>query len=408
MPQAPGSSGASAAPLGLGIAGLGMAGAVMVRAAAGHPGIVLRGAADPHEAPRQAFARDFNAPVFADIRDLCADPGVEIVYIATPHQFHAEHAAIAAAAGKHIILEKPMALALADCDAIIAAAEGVGVWLIVGHTHAFDPAVREMWRIVASGELGALGMIAAWNYTNFLYRPRRPEELDTARGGGIMFNQVPHQIDTVRLIGGGLLRSVRAQVTVLDPARPTEGSAVAFLEFENGAAASLVYGGYDFFDSDELHFWIGERGVPKLPDQHGAARRALAARQVEETRLRVERFAYGAEAGPPPRHQPHFGLMIVTCARGEMRASADGLFIYDENGKREVALPQSATMPGRSEVLDDMIAAIRTGRPPRQDGRWAKANMEVTLALMQSARERREVMLKYQVGAGSGVLDARS
>ena len=78
MPQAPGSSGASAAPLGLGIAGLGMAGAVMVRAAAGHPGIVLRGAADPHEAPRQAFARDFNAPVFADIRDLCADPGVEI------------------------------------------------------------------------------------------------------------------------------------------------------------------------------------------------------------------------------------------------------------------------------------------------------------------------------------------
>jgi phthalate 4,5-cis-dihydrodiol dehydrogenase len=387
------------APVGLGIAGLGMAGAVMVRAAAAHPGIALRAAADPHEAPRAAFARDFNASAYDDIRALCADPAVDIVYIATPHQFHAEHTALAAQHGKHVILEKPMALTLADCDAIISAVGQHGVHLVVGHTHAFDPAVRAMARIVASGELGALGMIAAWNYTNFLYRPRRPEELDTARGGGIMFNQVPHQIDMVRLIGGGLVRSVRAQVTALDPARPTEGSAIAFLDFDNGAAASLVYGGYDFFDSDELHFWINERGADKPPGQHGAARRALAERQAEETRLRVEAFAYGANAGAPPPHQPHFGLMIVTCARGEMRAVADGLLIYDHAGKRELSLPPSASTPGRSEVLDDMIAAIRTGRPPVQGGRWAKANVEVMLALLQSARERREIALKHQVAA---------
>jgi phthalate 4,5-cis-dihydrodiol dehydrogenase len=387
------------AAVGLGIAGLGMAGAVMVRAAAAHPGIKLCAAADPHDAPRNAFARDFNARAYADIEALCDDPAVEVVYIATPHQFHAAHAALAAAAGKHIILEKPMALTLADCDAIIASAERAGVHLVVGHTHAFDPAVRAMARIVANGELGRLGMIAAWNYTNFLYRPRRPEELDTARGGGILFNQVPHQIDMVRTIGGGRLRSVRAQAARLDPARPTEGSAIAFLEFEDGAAASLVYGGYDFFDSDELHFWIGERGASKPPDQHGAARRALAGRSAEETRLRIERFAYGAEGAAPPDHQPHFGVMIVTCARGEMRASADGLFIYDADGKRELALPKSAAMPGRSEVLDDIIAAIRTGKPPLQGGRWGKANVEAMLAIQQSARERREVVLHHQVAA---------
>ena len=390
MAQAP-------APIGLGIAGLGMAGAVMVRAAAAHPGIVLRAAADPHPAPRTAFSRDFNANAYDDIAALCADSLVEVVYIATPHQFHAEHAALAARHGKHIILEKPMALTLYHCDAIIAVVERYGVHLVVGHTHAFDPAVRAMARLVASGELGALGMIAAWNYTNFLYRPRRPEELDTAQGGGIMFNQVPHQIDMVRLIAGGLVRSVRAQVTALDPARPTEGSAIAFLEFESGVAASLVYGGYDFFDSDELHFWINERGAAKTPHQHGAARRALVEREAEETRLRVENYAYGADDGKPPGHQPHFGLMIVTCARGEMRASADGLLIYDHNGKRQLPLP-SAAMPGRSEVLDDMIAAIRTGRPPVQNGHWAKANVEVMLALLQSARERSEIVLKFQVG----------
>jgi phthalate 4,5-cis-dihydrodiol dehydrogenase len=242
-------------------------------------------------------------------------------------------------------------------------------------------------------------MIAAFNYTNFLYRPRRPEELDTARGGGILFNQVPHQIDMVRLIGGGKLRSVRAQVTRLDPARPTEGGLVAFLEFDNGVAASLVYGGYDFFDSDELHFWISERGADKPHDQHGSARRALAARQAaEESRLRVEQYAYGAEAGAPPTHQPHFGLMIVTCAAGEMRASSDGLLVYDQNGKHEIALPKSAATPGRSEVLDDLIAAIRSGRAPVQNGSWAKANVEVSLAMLRSARQRCEIMLEHQVG----------
>jgi phthalate 4,5-cis-dihydrodiol dehydrogenase len=392
---------APGAPLGLAIAGLGMAGAVMVRAAMAHPGVKLVAAAEPNFETRNTFARDFKTPSYALLQELCDDSRVEAVYVATPHQFHAPHAIALANAGKHIILEKPMALTLADCDAIIEAVDRAGVRLIVGHTHAFDPAVREMARIVASGEFGRLGMIAALNYTNFLYRPRRPEELDTALGGGILFNQVPHQIDMVRLIGGGRLRSVRAQATRLDPARPTEGSAVAFLEFEDGAAASLVYGGYDFFDSDELHFWINERGATKTPDQHGAARRALAAQQAEEVRLRVERYAYGSDAGPPPEHQPHFGVMIVTCERGEMRASADGLLIYDANGKREVALPKSNAMAGRSEVLDDMVAAIRTGKPPLQGGRWGKANVEVMRAIQQSARERREIVLEHQIGTDS-------
>jgi phthalate 4,5-cis-dihydrodiol dehydrogenase len=388
-------------PIRLGIAGLGMAGAVMVRAAAVHPGVVISAAADPQIGPREAFARDFNAPAYGDVADLCADPAVEVVYVATPHQDHVEHAVLAASRGKHIILEKPMALTLAECDAIIAAVARYGVALIVGHTHAYDPAVKSIRRIVTSGELGPLGMIAGWNYTNFLYRPRRPEELDTARGGGIMFNQVPHQVDMVRLIGGGAVKSVRAHVSVLDPARPTEGSCIALLQFANGAAASLVYSGYDFFDSDELHFWINERGAHKIP-AHGSARRALATRQEPESQIRTDRFAYGAENPGTPGHQPHFGLMIVTCARGELRASADGLLVYDENGVRELALPRGPGAAGRDGVLDDMVAVLRHGRAPVHDARWGKATVEVALALLQSAREGREIELTQQVAVPPG------
>ena len=283
-----------------------------------------------------------------------------------------------------------MALTLADCDAIIAAVEKANVHLIVGHTHAFDPAVRCMFAMIASGVFGRLGMIQSFNYTNFLYRPRRPEELDTAQGGGILFNQVPHQIDIVRLLAGGLVRSVRAQTTVLDPARPTEGSCAALLQFENGAAASLVYSGYDYFDSDEWHFNISERGAPKKVD-HGAARRALLQDRRRNPR-REPKLSPTVQANRRlPPHQPHFGITIATCERGEMRASADGLILYDVRGS-DGAGPSSAAIvfPGGARCSTICALALRQGKPPNHDGRWGKATLEVALAIQQSAREGRE------------------
>ena len=392
---------ANSKPIGLGIAGLGMAGAVMVHAAAAHPDFVLAAGADPHPGPREAFARDHKTTrAYEDVRMLVRDQAVQVVYIATPHQFHAEHAALAAEHGKHIILEKPMALTLAECDAIIAAAERHKVHLIVGHTHAFDPAVRLMREIIVRGELGKLGLIHSFNYTNYLYRPRRPEELDTAKGGGILFNQVPHQIDTARLLAGGIVRSVRANTTILDPSRPTEASCAALLSFDHGASASLVYSGYDHFDSDEWHFGINERGAPKTL-AHGSARRSLA-QAADEERARTETFAYGATGGDLPPHQPHFGVTIVTCAGGDMRASADGVTVYGRDGIREIPLPRGAGMPGRREVLDDMRIAIRSGHPPIQGGRWGKATVEVALAILQSARTGQDVALEHQVGVLDG------
>jgi phthalate 4,5-cis-dihydrodiol dehydrogenase len=390
----------SARPIGLGVIGLGMAGAVMVHAAAAHPGYVLRAGADPHPGPRDAFGRDFNASAYADAAELCADEAVEVVYIATPHQFHAPHAILAAEHGKHVILEKPMALTLADCDAIIAAVERNKVQLVIGHTHAFDPANQAMRRIIASGELGRLGMIASFNYTNFLYRPRRPEELDTTKGGGILFNQLPHQIDTVRYLAGGLARSVRAQVNVLDPKRPTEAGCMALIQFDDGVAASLIYSGYDQFDSDEWHFGIAESGAPKTID-HGAARRALAGIE-SEAGLRTERLAYGAAKAVLPAHQPHFGVTIVTCAEGDMRASANGVYVYGRDGQRELALPKLPGMSGRREVLDEMTEAIRGDTSPLHDGRWGKATLELALAIQRSARDGREIVLEHQVAVAAG------
>jgi phthalate 4,5-cis-dihydrodiol dehydrogenase len=187
---------------------------------------------------------------------------------------------------------------------------------------------------------------------------------------------------------------------VLDPARPTEAGCVAFLEFEDGVAASLVYGGYDYFDSDEWHFGVAEGGTRKTI-AHGAARRALA-QEKEEAGLRTKQLAYGARTLGLPEHQPHFGVTIVTCAGGEMRASADGVLVYGRDGVREVPLRRGEGMPGRQEVLDDMASAIRTGRKPVHDGRWGKATVEVALAILRSSREGREIALSHQVAVPAG------
>ncbi len=151
-----------------------------------------------------------------------------------------------------------MALSIAECDAMNEAAEKHGVKLLCGHTHSFDPPIRKIRAIVKSGELGKLCMINTWNYNEFMYRPRMKHELATSRG--VVLNQGPHHVDIVRLIGGGMVRSVRAMTGVWDKAREWEGSYTCYLEFEDGTPATLVYSGYGFFDTAELFSWIGEGG----------------------------------------------------------------------------------------------------------------------------------------------------
>src|SRR5436309_822744 len=94
----------------VGVAGLGRAFGLMLPTLAGDPRIELVAAADPRSEATNAFASQFGARTYAAFDALCADPDVELVYIATPHQYHAEHAVLAAGLGKHVLVEKPMAI----------------------------------------------------------------------------------------------------------------------------------------------------------------------------------------------------------------------------------------------------------------------------------------------------------
>jgi phthalate 4,5-cis-dihydrodiol dehydrogenase len=380
----------------LGVAGLGRAFTLMLPTFTGDPRVTLVAAADTRAEARERFAADFAATSYATVEELCADPAVEAVYVATPHQYHARHAVLAARHGKHLLVEKPMALSLDECGAIIAAANSAGVALVVGHSHSFDAPVARLRALVASGAFGAVRMINALNYTDYLYRPRRPEELDSAQGGGAVFNQAAHQVDIARLIGGGRVSSVRAATGAWDAARPTEGAYAALLTFADGTFASLTYNGYGHFDSDELQGWIGEMGQRKT-SYPGPSRPRFANAQEETAYKNARNYGgpdYRPIAAQAPAHQ-HFGTLLVSCAQADLRALPDGVMIYQNGTARLDALPP----PGvpRAEVIDELYGAVVLGQAPRHGGVWAMATLEVVLAILRSAREGPEVTLAHQV-----------
>ena len=385
----------------LGIAGLGVASTQILPPLAKLPFVKITAAADTRVDALAKFRQIYQGESFSTVEELCRSANIDAVYIATPNALHAEHAITAAKCGKHIIVEKPMAMTLAECDAMNEAAEKHGVKLLCGHTHSFDPPVRKIREIVGSGELGRLRMINTWNYNEFMYRPRMRHELAMSRG--VVLNQGPHHVDIVRLIGGGLVRSVRAMTGVWDKARGYEGSYTCYLEFEDGTPATLVYSGYGFFDTAELFEWVGEGGQYRDPKTNLNVRwrlRGIHNAQEEEQLKETMRFG-GAREGEyshvseGERKQPFFGMTLVSFEKGDIRQTPDGLRIYGESEQREIVLPAGSR--GREAEVEELYNAVVHSRPVFHDGRWGAATLEVCLAMIESAEKRREVLLSHQV-----------
>lgn len=387
----------------LGVAGLGRAFTLMLPTLVGDPRVQLVAAADPRPEARRQFETDFGARTYDSVDALCGHPAVEAVYIATPHQHHAQHVELAAAHGKHVLVEKPMAIALEQCAAMIDAARRANIHLIVGHSHSFNAPILRTRAMIASGVLGQVRMIHALNYTDYMVRPRRPEELDTAQGGGVMFSQAAHQIDIVRLLGGGMVKSVRGTAGNWDPSRPTEGAYSAFMTFDNGAFASVAYSGYAHFDSDELTGWIGEMGIVKDPARYGEARKALrdAIDGGDESAVKNARNYGGRNYRPSAaslsRFHQHFGPVVVSCERGDLRPVPAGVIVYRDDKMALEPVPVRDVQ--RAEVIDELYGAVVNGRTPVHSGAWAMATLELCLAILQSGREGKELTLRHQCAA---------
>ena len=387
----------------LGVVGLGRAFSLMLPTFTRDNRFRLVAAATPGAPGRKAFEQDLGGRAYENVEGLCGDDEVTAVYVASPHEFHCEHIIQLAEAGKHLLVDKPLAVSESEAQQIVSVVERTGVVLVTGPSHSFDAPVLLARKLIESGEFGALKQIHAVYHTDFLYRPRRGAELDTEQGGGVIFSQGVHQVDVARFLAGGRIRSVHALTGAWDPKRPTEGAYSALVEFEEGAFAALTYNGYGRFPGDVLMEDISELGFAVDPASYGGARRRhqAGAEQSEAEQKRQRNLGFAdtrALMNKTPISHEHFGLVIASCEGADIRLHPDGVEVFADTRRRIRLMP-----PGipRREVMDELHAAVAKAVPPVHDARWGMASLEGAIAILESARSRAPVLLKHQCALAS-------
>lgn len=229
-------------------------------------GLRLTAVADVVERRAQHFGEKYGAKAYTDYRQVLDRPDIDLVHIATPSGLHATHAVAALEAGKHVLVEKPIALTLADADRMIAAARQAGRQLCVVLQNRFNPPMVDLRRLVDEGRLGKLLL---GNATVRWYRPQEYYEDGwhgtLAMDGGALMNQSIHHIDALQWLMGGDLQSVFAFTGTLAHRMEAEDTGVAVLRFRGGALGSVEGSSITYPENLEGSVALfGEKGSVKV------------------------------------------------------------------------------------------------------------------------------------------------
>jgi phthalate 4,5-cis-dihydrodiol dehydrogenase len=228
---------------------------------------------------------------------------------------------MAAEQGKHVICEKPMAVTMDEANRMVEAVERNGVKYVQGHSKIYRLCHKKMGEVISSGRLGRLIQINHWMYSGWLRRPLMASEVEENRGGGIVYRQGPHQMDIVRYLGGGIVRSIRATAGRWNPYFDIEGNYSAFLDFEDGPTALVSFNGYGHFQIAELTWGIGEGG-PRSEHQLFGPRAKPTRPLTAEEKYALPDYSIDAlqrQIDRRPTRQDFYGLTIVSCERGDIR-----------------------------------------------------------------------------------------
>lgn len=268
---APVSSNANRAGLNVAVVGCGYWGAKHVRVLSTLSGVARVAIVDPDPRARSALAAAFpTIEAQADLRAVL--DRVDAVIVATPPQAHAEVASIALAAGKHVLIEKPLATNIADARSLVAEATARELILMVGHTFEFNPAVRELRRRMDSGELGEIQYIHSARLNLGLFRS----------DVNVVWDLAPHDISIMNY----LLRSTPTTVRAWGSANVAPDVAdLAYFQLEYGDRGVVGYGHVSWLDPRKVRqvTVVGSRKMALYDD-------------LADERLRI--FDRGIERGP--------------------------------------------------------------------------------------------------------------
>jgi predicted dehydrogenase len=191
---------------------------------------------DPVPERAQAFASEHGVPGHTSLEHMLAQPGIDVVSVLTPSGLHAQHAIAAARTGRHVIVEKPMALTLEDADAMVQACEAAGVSLFVVKQNRFNVPVVKAREALDAGRFGrlVLGTVRVRWCRRQDYYDQADWRGTWALDGGVLANQASHHVDMLRWFMGPVAR-VHARGTTALVDIEAEDTAVATVEFRNGA-----------------------------------------------------------------------------------------------------------------------------------------------------------------------------
>jgi predicted dehydrogenase len=308
---------------------------------AAHPGAV-------------AFGEKYGIPVFDSFEDMLSSPEVDVVCLCTPSGLHTPHALVAIARGKHVVVEKPMSLTLAEADELIAAADKHKALVCVISQFRLAPAVTEIRRAI---DAGAFGRITTAELSMKYYRSaeyyasagwRGTWALD---GGGALMNQGIHGIDVFRHLMGPV-KSISAYARTLIHNIEVEDTAAAAIEFES-EALGVITGTTSCYPGCPRRIEIcGDKGSVMLE---------------EDSILQWD--------------------LPIECALPVGRAPAN---VASSN-------PGAISNAGHTMHFRNMADALRTGTPLLNDARGGRLPLEIILGIYESSKTGTTVFLKNKV-----------
>lgn len=354
------------AELGVGIIGAGNIARVHAQAlasmtvSAGQGGVRLRAVLGASLPRATALAKEFGAEATTDAEAFFARPDIHIVTICTPSGTHAALGQRAAAAGKHVIVEKPIDVTLAAARDLVAACDANGVRLGVVLQSRFMPAVALIKRAIDRGRLGALHLVDAyvkWYRAPAYYESARWRGTHALDGGGALINQAIHTVDLVQHFAGDAATVVGHTARKRHHNIEGEDTALALVTYRSGAAGvieattSVTPG---FSRRVEVH---GERGSIILDGND------ISLWHVE--------------------------------GDGEEEATLERLRAGATDSSNGASNPTQLEVGAHQRQFEDFVMAVRQGRRPAIDGREGMRSLALVLAVYESARRGEKVELPH-------------
>jgi predicted dehydrogenase len=353
-------------PIRTAVIGCGKVGQTHAQALSGLPESEFVAVCDAQLSRAAAFAAQYQVRAFDSVPQMLREANVEAVTICTPHPLHEEPCLQAAAAGAHVLIEKPMASSLAACDRMLAAAAQHNVQLgVVSQRRLFGP-VQRMKTAIDAGKIGRpiLGTFAMFSWRDQAYYESDPWRGKWAtEGGGVLVNQSPHQLDLLQWFMGEIDEVSGYWANLNHPYVEVEDTAVAMIRFKSGGLGSIVTS-------------LSQRpGIHTKVHIHGSTGASVGV----QTDTGASFVAGVSKISEPPFND-------VWTIPGEEHLLPE--FLASD---RQLFSQIDATTHYHTLQIQDFLQAVQSGRPPLVTGAEGRKVVAIFTAICRSNGERRPI-----------------